>query len=334
MTKPEITVLMAVYNGAKFLRESIESILGQSFTNFELLIIDDGSNDNSVEIINSFTDGRIRLIRNNTNRGLVFTRNRGIEEAKGRLLAILDCDDISISNRLELQYNFLAKNPKIKLCGGQAISIDENGQESGKNLKVSTENKTLSLNLIFHNVFINSTIMMHLETAKEAGGYNAAYPYCEDYALSIVIAERHSVGNLAEYLIKYRIHSDSTSQLKMDLMKEHEAKIVMSIHKGLEIDYNPELLKTHLSFISPTDNLPTLQDYKRLFIAIKKGNSKVRKYDQALLSDYIFLMWYNIIRAKKQQNALWDYLNIDLFNPRSATFKQVRKIVKQCIFGS
>jgi glycosyltransferase involved in cell wall biosynthesis len=274
------------------------------------------------------------LIRNNTNRGLVFTRNRGIEEAKGRLLAILDCDDISISNRLELQYNFLAKNPKIKLCGGQAISIDENGQESGKNLKVSTENKTLSLNLIFHNVFINSTIMMHLETAKEAGGYNAAYPYCEDYALSIVIAERHSVGNLAEYLIKYRIHSDSTSQLKMDLMKEHEAKIVMSIHKGLEIDYNPELLKTHLSFISPTDNLPTLQDYKRLFIAIKKGNSKVRKYDQALLSDYIFLMWYNIIRAKKQQNALWDYLNIDLFNPRSATFKQVRKIVKQCIFGS
>ena len=101
MAKPEVTVFMAVYNGEKFINQAIESVLQQTFKDFELLIIDDGSTDNSQSIINSYTDKRIRVLKNEGNKGLAYTRNRGINEATGKYFATLDCDDVAYKNRLE-----------------------------------------------------------------------------------------------------------------------------------------------------------------------------------------------------------------------------------------
>src|SRR3990167_9325600 len=114
---PLVTVLMPVYNGKKYLKEAIESVLNQTFRDFEFLIIDDGSTDKSAEIIKSFNDARIRLERNVTNLGLIKTLNNGLTLSRGKYIARMDCDDISLPKRLSVQVNFMEKHPEIGICG-------------------------------------------------------------------------------------------------------------------------------------------------------------------------------------------------------------------------
>ena len=125
----DITVLIALYNSEKYIKETIESLLNQTFKNFEILIINDASTDNSVNVVNSINDDRIRLIHNETNKGICLTRQKGIKEAKGKYIAILDADDLAMPNRLEKQFLFLENNPEIVLCGTNANFIDENNNK-------------------------------------------------------------------------------------------------------------------------------------------------------------------------------------------------------------
>src|SRR5690606_29827801 len=108
---------MPVYNGEKYIKEAIRNILCQTFSNFELVIIDDGSTDSSIEIIQSIKDRRIRFLKNEKNQGIAYTRNVGLKEAKGEFLAWMDCDDLVEPNRLEIQINYLKNNPEIGICG-------------------------------------------------------------------------------------------------------------------------------------------------------------------------------------------------------------------------
>ena len=114
---PKITVLMPVYNGEKYLRESVDSILNQTFTDFELLIINDGSTDSSMEILNSYSDSRIRIVTNEVNLRLIKTLNKGIDLATGEYIARMDCDDIADPKRLEIQLQYMEKHPDVAVCG-------------------------------------------------------------------------------------------------------------------------------------------------------------------------------------------------------------------------
>ena len=125
---PLVSVIMPVYNGEKYLAEAIDSILGQSFTDFEFLIVDDGSQDNSAEIIRSYEkrDRRIRFIQLERNMGAAAARNRGIAAATGKFITMMDCDDISLPERLQKQVDFMQSNPEIGAVGvcGQAVNED------------------------------------------------------------------------------------------------------------------------------------------------------------------------------------------------------------------
>lgn len=143
MGQPQITVFMAAYNQADFIKQSIDSILTQSFSDFELIVVNDGSTDDTAIIVESFTDNRIRLVNNDGNKGLIYTRNRLLTLARGEYIAILDGDDIAQPDRLKLQYNFLSANPEIALCGGHATIIDENGDKTGDQLMVPVDNVDL-----------------------------------------------------------------------------------------------------------------------------------------------------------------------------------------------
>ena len=111
----DITVFIALYNAQKYIEQTINSVLNQTFTNFEILIINDASTDDSIKIVEKFKDNRIRLLHNKTNKGICLTRQRGIEEAKGKYIAIIDSDDLAMPSRLEKQFLFLEKNPEIAL---------------------------------------------------------------------------------------------------------------------------------------------------------------------------------------------------------------------------
>lgn len=128
MKKPKISVIMSVYNGMPYLKEAVQSILKQTFKDFEFIVVNDASTDDSWQYLKGLNDKRIKLIINEKNLGLATSLNDGIKIAKGNFIARMDADDVSKPDRLEVQYKFLTKNPEIDLCGSWADIIDEKGK--------------------------------------------------------------------------------------------------------------------------------------------------------------------------------------------------------------
>lgn len=144
---PLVSVNMPCYNCSKYIKQSIDSILNQTYTNFELIIIDDGSTDNSVEVIKEFSDKRIKLFENITNQGIVYSRNRAVENSKGKYIAILDSDDIAYPTRIEKQLNFMESNPDFAMTGTWFDIIDENGIFNGEIVKLPIDSNLIKTQL-------------------------------------------------------------------------------------------------------------------------------------------------------------------------------------------
>lgn len=155
-----ITVFIPLYNAENYIKKTIQSVLNQTYKNFEILIINDASTDQSVSIVESFSDDRIRLIHNDTNKGICYTRQRGVIEARGKYIAILDADDIAMPNRLEKQFAFLEKNPEIAVCGSDAYFIDENDQPINHKHDINFDSKIIKIENLFANQFINSSALI------------------------------------------------------------------------------------------------------------------------------------------------------------------------------
>ncbi len=210
---PKVTVLMPVYNGAQYLHEAIDSILNQTFADFEFLIINDGSTDGSLDIIKSYNDNRIKLVNNETNLGIVETLNKGIKQARGKYIARMDCDDISMPERLEKQVKFLEVNPEISVVASHIILIDKNGKEFDywkQDMETRTV-KEISHFLAIENCIAHPTVMMDRSVVSIIG-YNKRFKNSEDWALwLILIAAGYKIAKLDEIHLKYRIHTGSIS---------------------------------------------------------------------------------------------------------------------------
>jgi glycosyltransferase involved in cell wall biosynthesis len=201
---PKVTVLMPVYNASLFLEEAIESILNQSFREFEFLIIDDGSTDDSIALIEKFTDERIRLIRNEKNLGISLTLNRGIELATCELIARMDSDDISKPDRLEKQYNYMAAHPECGLLSSWARVITPD-----KELVILEKHPHYFYyyNLNFECWIYHPTVMYRRQAVVKAGMYSK--PYSEDYDLFWKMARETVIYTLEESLVDYRLSPNS-----------------------------------------------------------------------------------------------------------------------------
>lgn len=204
MSNDLISVILPVYNGASYLSESINSILNQTYNNFELIIINDGSIDNSEAIINSFSDSRIVYIKN-TNQGLAASLNQGIKLAKGKYIARQDQDDISLPLRFEKQVDFFNKNPDVVLLGTRAIIFTNDNQLYGKH-NHSTITSQLHFDLMFDNPFVHSSIMFLKNVTEYVGLYNEDKSLFEDYEFWSRIANYGKICNLKDELVKYRHH--------------------------------------------------------------------------------------------------------------------------------
>ena len=208
---PKVTVLMAVYNAERFLSEATESILRQTWSDFEFLIINDGSTDNSREIVLSFNDSRIRLVENQCNIGLTKSLNRGLQLSKGEYVARQDADDISYPKRLERQVQFLDTYSDIALLGSQARTIDEKGMPHKTNLlRIPVGLLAIRWYLMFQNAFIHSSVMFRRSVVwKKLGGYDESFARAQDYELWSRIARNYKVENLSDVLIDHRFEYGS-----------------------------------------------------------------------------------------------------------------------------
>ncbi len=323
-----VTVFMAAYNAGPYISQSIQSILNQSFRDFELLIVNDGSTDNTVEIIKSFSDPRIRLIENESNKGLGFTRNVALKEAKGEFLAILDSDDIAFPDRIERQLRHFSTNPQLAVLGGYAHIIDEKGNRTGKTMTPPHGSDHLRAILFFANAFVHSTIMIRTSAFREIGGY-PNHPVAQDYGLFARIALKYEVDNMPEYFVEYRIHDTNISIKKKNFLKKELQDILL--HQLNILAPNSPAINPNIILDPVMGSLHNIESYYTAYQEIILQNRKHNLYPKEEFEQILFDKWYAIIMEKGKLRTFGLLFKSPIFNWRYVTAKQLRRTFKKSL---
>lgn len=236
MSFPLVSVVMPVYNGEKHVRKAVDSILGQTFKDFELIIVDDGSTDRTPEILNEFTDARIRVIGNSTNMGVRRARNRALDAVRGKFIAVQDADDVSMPRRLEKQVQYLERHHGIALIGTDGIEFDE-VREVGHRVAIPRSNLALKWHLLFQNPFIHSSVMFRTEVITAIDGYSDSETaeLAEDYELwSRMLWSNHRFGSIPQPLVIRTVHADELCVQRNDILERDFRAVVRSNLRRLE----------------------------------------------------------------------------------------------------
>lgn len=289
---PMISVIMPAYNAEKYIKEAINSVLRQTYDNFEFIIIDDGSLDNTVKEIKKYIDPRIIFIQNEKNKGLIETLNNAIRIAKGKYIARMDADDIACSERLEKQFNYMENNPDISILGANLRYIsgtyETHFPEKYEDIKI----QMLESNKISH-----PTVMMrkaHIVNSQLR--YNENYPSAEDYKLWIdAIQNGLKIENMPDILLFYRIHENQISSQK----KQEQERITQKIIKEYSLLFagedeklsNKELaiISKRFEYVNPPKPIFDLM-YKLRKINLKNKFFNIKAYNKYLKDTlYIYL---------------------------------------------
>ncbi|BAZ68343.1 MAG: glycosyltransferase [Pelatocladus maniniholoensis HA4357-MV3] len=213
---PKISVVMSVYNGGQYLQESIESILNQTFTNFEFIVIDDGSIDSSWEILTRYAkeDQRIKLFKNEENLGLTKSLNKGLKLAQGEYIARQDADDVSLPERFEKQVKFLDQSPEVVLVSCNIEWIDPEGRFLGKQPRDCDRDLVAWYLLFYNHLAGHSQVMFRQKPVRNLGGYCENYRYSQDYELWSRLIQVSDIVILSDALLQQRRHDKSISSAK------------------------------------------------------------------------------------------------------------------------
>ncbi len=295
MKTPLVSVVLSVYNGEKYLEESIDSILQQCYTNFEFIIINDGSTDKSLEIIKSYDDKRIVLI-NRENKGLIESLNEGIRKSRGKYIARMDADDIALPSRFEEQVRFMDKNLDIGICGTAVIGFGENIQEHI--WKLSSIDVTLKAELLFSSCFAHPSVMIRRKIIVENElYYNKGFLHAEDFELWVRMSEYTKFFNLKIPLLKYRVVKDSiTRKADQDIEKRYEVikSIFENYLKILNVHNSEEENRLHFNLTVNTRMRNNDIEFKVLenyFDKLIESNKEVRAFDLFELKQVLGKKW-------------------------------------------
>ena len=240
---PQTTVLIPTYNCSKYIVPAVKSVLAQKYTDYELLILDDGSTDNTEEIVSKISDSRIVYLKNSSNKGIVYTLNKGIDLAKGEYIARMDADDIVLGNRLQVQTDFLSKNPDYGIVGGWYQVTNENGKIIDT-VEGVTNCSSAQLGLLFRNQFAHSVVTMRTDLAKQLK-YDPEFQYCEDYDLWVRFAEVSKVTNLPAYYLSYRWYSENSCNRKQKELKQAMLNLFSRELDKIDVEHTAEELMLH-----------------------------------------------------------------------------------------
>jgi glycosyltransferase involved in cell wall biosynthesis len=249
--KQRVTVLMAVYNGSRFLHDAINSILCQSYRDFEFLIVDDASEDDTASIIDSYQDERIKVLRNQSNIGLTRSLNRGIDFAKGDYIARMDADDIALLNRLSLQVEYLDSHPSCAVVAGKVLFIDGNGKGKGywNDDQVTTSAEEICRYLPKANCIAHPSVMIR-RSVLDQYRYDERHPVAQDYDLWLRLCrDGYRIEKIPEVLLKYRINPLSITEKGRrgsSELKNIKTKSLFLLDRVWESAFNPFCWKVFL----------------------------------------------------------------------------------------
>ena len=250
-----VSVILPAYNAEKTLSEAIQSIINQSYNNWELIIINDGSTDGTNIVSLSFDDKRIKYYENEGNKGLIYTLNRGVELATGKYIARMDADDICYPERIERQVDFMESHPDVIVCGTQ---IDYFGTKSTnyKKLKFPLNDKSLKEMLATSTCFAHPTVMIRKSMLENSGVYyDVNFKNAEDYSFWIDLIPYGKFANLSETLLHYRI---SDTQISQSGNPQTMKSVIACKKKYLKRELDPSLVDSLFNMI----NISVLKEVK------------------------------------------------------------------------
>lgn len=287
-----VSVLMPAYNAAEHIREAIDSILKQTFSDFEFLIIDDGSTDSTVDIISEYNDPRIKLIENDGNKGLVYTLNKGLKVAQGKYIARMDADDISMNSRFEKQVNFLDKNPDVSI-----LSTAFEFLGTPYHIHFPTDNEGIKVKLLENTALLHPGVMLRREVfIQENLLYNDDYKYAEDYHLWTLAAQQNiKMANLDEVLVEYRQHEN---QVSMSRLKEQQVVKERIQFEYLSFYFKDDLTGKELISVNSFFDIPFSEKIS-LLNKLNKLNMKYNYFDQKLFERHINILIYKNVLTDK-----------------------------------
>ncbi len=237
--KLKISVVMPFYNREKYIAQTIESVLNQTFTDFEFIAIDDGSTDTSVEIVQQYADKdpRIMLIKNDKNRGISYSRNRGNALAHADLIAVVDSDDIYLPERFAKQYAYMQEHPEVSIVGTHAYVIDEEGVRTGDCITYLSAPDEIAKVFFYKGPFLQPTTMYRKNVVTEMGGYRDKYALIDELDLYFRLLLSGKQGaNIPEFLVLYRKHAQSTEK-----HFAQKRKLLFALNREMIARFNPQL---------------------------------------------------------------------------------------------
>lgn len=298
MKKPTISVIIPMFNSELYVKESIKSILNQTFQEFEIIVIDDNSLDNSIKIVKSIKDNRIRLFKNSgKNMGSAFCRNLGIEKAKGKYIALLDSDDISLKKRLQIQYDFMEKNPNIGVCSSWYKSFGI----SHRVHKNPTNSEKIKIHLLFHTLLCQSASMIRLSILKKHNiRYNESFKRSQDFEIWNRLKNFTNFYNIPKVLLYRRTHKKQVTYLKNTFYSDKVREINRNnILKRLKILSNEQDTFSNNILFSFTE-IKNKRDFKLLqkwidFLIIK--NKQVNLYSDRIFTEILYNRFWRICKT-------------------------------------
>ncbi|MBW7675615.1 glycosyltransferase family 2 protein [Chryseobacterium chendengshani] len=300
---PKISVVMPVYNGEKYLKEAIDSILNQTLIDFELLIINDGSSDHTESIVKSYMDDRIVYLKNEQNIGLIKTLNKGLDLARGEFIARMDQDDISLPERFEKQISVLEKNPEIGVCGTWFTLFRENQED--QIIKHPESNDSIKIGLLTSCLVGHPTVMIR----KMAIGdyrYDINYQAAEDYELWTRLIKITGFHNIQESLLRYRFHHTNMSVLENSVQVINSKMITGNQLQYIDISNSEENIDLCRDLLGAAPKFRyTNDEFRNLLTFANKlefQNSKKKVYDEEKFRGIINKRLIEVFNKTANQN--------------------------------
>ncbi len=294
---PRVSVVMAVYNGQQYLKEAIESILIQTFSDFEFIIIDDGSTDSSYEIVKAYRDPRIRLIENGSNHGLAASLNTGFAAATGRYLARMDADDVSLPKRLSQQVAFMDVHPEVGVCGSWVEVI---GTDRHLVWEYPTDSDTIHARLLFDSALAHPSVIFNRALLQNAQlSYDSRYRCAQDYELWTRAARRLPLANISEVLLIHRVHPNQVGQREVEMQETWAAKVRRNQLDQIGLSPTDHEFAMHLALSTwtwpATDTFTAESEswLQRLCVA----NSRSRVYPEPAFSKVVGERWMAVCQS-------------------------------------
>lgn len=338
MKIPKVTVLMPVHNGGAYLPEAVNSILAQTFSDFEFLIVDDASTDQTVAYLQGIRDPRIRLLKSEQRLQIARALNLGLDHARGEWIARMDADDISLPDRLSRQLDFMLEHPEVGLCGGRITYF---GVYSGRFHGMPLSYEDVRSAALFDNPFTHPAVMMRKDLFERYGlRYDPEFCPADDYELFVRAMNHFPAMNMDRVVLRYRIHRRSLTSMEWTDMDAHACRIAACELRALGLDVDHETVRFHRNIgrigNSEIREIKDLRRAEQWLQRILEANDRTKYYPPEALRRAVGDIWYRVCYHAKTRGfaTLRHYRHSPLRLLKPPVVKEYAAIAKNALWTS